>query len=505
MTLSPQEELLYLLHAGADDRTAPDILLRNKYGRAAFDDGLIRFGSCTSSTPSEAQWRLGVAQLGELRERMVRGETAASIERDAYEQIRARLRTLLPISDASHRLIFTPSGTDAETVFVLLLRARFDRDITNILVAPREVGAGSLQAAGGLYFSRHTADGRAVNPGDPVSPHLAGVEVRAVEVRDAAGNARDIEDIDQQVKDWVCEATGRGRLCVIHLVAHGKTGVHAPSLACVEEMSARFPQDLIVLVDAAQGRFSRTGMRRALEAGEAFMTTGSKFFGGPSFSGLLVLPRPLFPDSLATVADGLAAYCNNRHLGVESSNFGVPNPGLLIRWWIALHSIERYYAVPGSFRYALLRHFEAAVPALFSDQQRFAIQTKSVPPYEGSRLLESKQTVFTVTPLRDGHPLRAAEVDRLLDGLGRALPHAQSRSLEEYTALQCRFELGQPVPLDHDRHAVRIAIGGENISRLYEASHHSADPAAFAAQALTHQLEALCRKAKLLLDNPHAY
>lgn len=505
MTLSPQEELLYILHSGADDRTAPDILLRNKYGRPAFDDGLIRFGSCTSSTPSEAQWRLGVARLAELHERMARGETPEAIERDAYEQIRSRLRTLLPIPDESHRLIFTPSGTDAETVFVLLLRARFGRDITNILVAPREIGAGSLQAAGGRYFSGHTADGRSVTPGDPVSPALAGIEVQAVEVRDKAGNARDIEDIDRQVKDRVNEATGRGRLCVIHLVAHGKTGVHAPSLACVEELGARIPNDLVVLVDAAQGRFSRTGMRRALDAGEVFMTTGSKFFGGPSFSGLLVLPRTLFPDALETVADGLAAYCNSRHLGVEGRDFGAPNPGLLIRWWIALHSIERYYAVPGAFRYALLRHFETAVPAIFSNQARFAIQTKSVPPYEGTRLLESKQTVFTVTPLREGHPLHEAEVRRLLDLLGRSLPHAESRSLEEYTALQCRFELGQPVPLGQGRHAVRIAIGGENISRLYDASHHVADSTAAAMQTLSRQLEALCRKLNLLLENLDAY
>ena len=260
-----------------------------------------------------------------------------------------------------------------------------------------------------------------------------------------------------------------------------------------------------MLAARAQGRFSRHGMQRALDAGELFMTTGSKFFGGPSFSGLLVLPRTLVPDSLETVADGLAAYCNSRHLGVDGSDFGVPNPGLLIRWWIALHSIERYYAVPGDFRYALLRHFETTVPAIFSDRKRFAIRTKSVPPYEGTRLLESKQTVFTVTPLRDGHPLREAEVHRLLDRLGRSLPHAGSPSLEEYTALQCRFELGQPVPLGHGRHAVRIAIGGENISQLYDASHHAADSAAAAMQTLSRQLEALCRKLNLLLENLDAY
>ena len=92
MTLSPQEELLHLLHSGADDRTAPDILLRNRYGRAAFDDGLIRFGSCTSSTPSEAQWRFCVDRLVELRDRTLRGESLQSIEHEVYERIRARLR-----------------------------------------------------------------------------------------------------------------------------------------------------------------------------------------------------------------------------------------------------------------------------------------------------------------------------------------------------------------------------------------------------------------------------
>ena len=67
-------------------------------------------------------------------------------------------------------------------------------------------------------------------------------------------------DLDAEVEALVDDHIGRGRQVLLHVVAHSKTGLHAPSLEAVNRLRARYGDRVLVVVDAAQGRFSRRGL-----------------------------------------------------------------------------------------------------------------------------------------------------------------------------------------------------------------------------------------------------
>ena len=47
---------------------------------------------------------------------------------------------------------------------------------------------------------------------------------------------------------------------------------------------------MAVILDAAQGRLSRRSIKAALELDYMVLIIGSKFYGGPTFSGALLVP-----------------------------------------------------------------------------------------------------------------------------------------------------------------------------------------------------------------------
>ncbi len=263
-------------------------------------------------------------------------------------------------------------------------------------------------------------------------------------------------------------------LVLLHLVAHSKTGVHAPSLTCIERLR-RTSEDVAVVIDAAQGRFSRRGLREALQNDYLVMITGSKFYGGPPFSGALLVPPRFRPSQrgIRELPDGFRAYFSATEMPetwreIRQSLPNEPNVGLLLRWSAALVEMEAYYQVPSDVRLKVLRFFEAETPKILGGSSAIRMLPVFPPLYDDSshRLLESKTTVFGfwVTPPGASQPLGKAELKKLHFNLAADCSASCDESERDVASRQ--FHIGQPVDLGQSGFILRIALGGELIARV---------------------------------------
>jgi hypothetical protein len=372
-------------------------------------------------------------------------------------------------------IALAPSGTDVELLALALAAGATDRAIMNVVVGPSEVGSGTRLAAACCHYDGLTPSGLAVRIGEPVDAELASrVDVRTVELRTAAGEMLNESEIDAAVIELFVEANDADAITFLHVVAHSKTGVHAPSLSCVERLR-KASDDVVVVVDAAQGRFSRRGLRDVLQKDYLVMFTGSKFYGGPPFSGALLVPSKYRPKNrnIARFPDGFRAYFTAAEMpqawsGIRRALPDEPNLGAVLRWAAALAEIEAYYNVPDSARLRVLRSFESAVPQVFRSGNNIRLLPVFPPVYDdmADRLLESKTTVFGfwVTPPGARQPLGKAELKRMQADLATDMslvhPHLNPQIMSR------TYHVGQPVDLGLAGHVLRVALGGELITRV---------------------------------------
>jgi hypothetical protein len=465
---SPLEKLLI---SGGDTRLEIDSKTgRNRYECCPRPCAAVPFGSCTSSTVSAR----GYAAAHQAH-RLICGSPDSRLAANGLaELVRQRLRELLTLPDDVD-IALAPSGTDVELLALALAAGTVDRPIVNIVVGPREVGSGTPQAAACCHYDRLTPSGLSVNIGEPVDAILAGrVDVRTVELRTAGGDMLNESEIDASVIELLVEASDADAITLLHIVAHSKTGVHAPSLSCVERMR-KTSDDVVVVVDAAQGRFSRRGLRDVLQKDYLVMFTGSKFYGGPPFSGALLVPAKYRPmnRNVSQLPQGFGDYFTAAEMPQTWSDIrrtlpDEPNLGAVLRWAAALAEIEAYYDVPDSARLRVLRYFESAVPELLGGGGIIRLLPVFPPVYDdmAERLLESKTTVFGffVTPPGAQQPLGKAELKQMHADLATDMSLAHPKLNPQI--MSRTYHVGQPVDLGLAGYVLRVALGGELITRV---------------------------------------
>ncbi len=388
--------------------------------------------------------------------------------------VRRRLKELLTLPDGVD-IALVPSGTDVEMLALALAAGSSGRPVVNILVGPGEVGSGTPQAAACCHYDELAPSGARVLGGTPVDPVLASlVDVRTVDLRTANGEMHSESEIDAAVIELFVEASEADAIILLHIVAHSKTGVHAPSLGCAERLR-KISNDVVVVVDAAQGRFSRRGLREVLQNDYLVMFTGSKFYGGPPFSGALLVPSKFRPANrgLSKFPDGFSDYFSaaempetwlevRQHLPQEA------NVGAILRWTAALAEIEAYYKVPSNARLRVLRFFEAEAPRILGGSEVIRLLPIFPPVYDDTaeRLLESKTTVFGfwVTPQGAQRPLGKADLKWMHAEL---TTDCSTKYAGMHPAIMQReYHLGQPVDLGPGGSVLRVALGGELITRV---------------------------------------
>lgn len=465
-----------ILASGGDSRQQVDPATgRNKYGCSYQPDpDLIAFGSCTASTISETGWAAAERVHSWLRS-VGKPHLDHAID-DLHETVRQRVLSLLvdrSVQDVD--IMLTPSGTDAELVVLALFGGDDSVPIENIVVGPAEVGSGTSLAAAGVQFDALLPSGVAGEVGRPVDDELATrTTVRHVLMRSDLGEERSATDLDEEVRSLTEDALLRNARVLIHVVAHSKTGVHAPTLQMVDELASCHPDRVGVVIDAAQGRFSRRGLNESLRRGRVVILTGSKFFGGPPFAGALLIPPGWSPAArgVTHLPTGFGNYFSSAQppqhwSSIRSALPPSANVGLLLRWHAALEEMSNYYAVPSRLRLEVLRQFESMVPAACARSSN--IEIHAVPPLhtedQANRLLESKTTVFPFFVFTKGRRMTHEELSVLYRLMRIDLTTLTGDDHPE--ALRRRVLIGQPVRLTRgsDGPAVlRVAISGTQIT-----------------------------------------
>lgn len=464
-------QLERLLCSGGDTRLDLEpATQRNRYASSPHPCPAVPFGSCTSSTVSTRGYAAAWAAAQELQH----AENPSAAAEERFGAVRRRLRELLTLPDEVE-VAFAPSGTDVELLALALAAGNSNRPIVNILVGAKEVGSGTPLAAAGKHYDCRTPSGLPVVVGQDIDTALAGrITLKTVDLRSPRGDMLCESEIDAAAIEICIEAFEADAIVLLHVVAHSKTGVHAPSLSCVERLRS-ISDDLVIVVDAAQGRFSRRGLRDALKNNYLVLFTGSKFYGGPPFSGAILVPPRFHPSECGITAlpAGFRDYFTAAEMpeswdGIRDSLPAEANVGLLLRWCAAVAEMGAYYQVPSDLRLQVLRFFETETPRILGASKMIRMMPVFPPLYDDSshRLLESKTTVFGfwVTPPGARGPMGKEELKRLQFELAEDV--SADTSAPERRVLSHRFHIGQPVDLGHAGFVLRVALGGELITRV---------------------------------------
>ena len=356
-----------VMASGGDSRIQLNpITGRNYYGTKTIPvDGEISFSSTTSSNISER----GFARARRSLERLFGGPAQAqSSPLVWFNDIRNELVSRYGIPGVE--AILSASGTDAELIAACLFAGLSDRPITNIYAAPDEIGKGVPAAASGRHFSTMTALGEDITGGGSVEGIAPGsIQTRAIPLRDQSGARLATERIDIEVASAVEQELSRGRNVVLQVLDCSKTGLAGVSRNTARQLAAAAPERIRTLVDACQLRSPAAQLRNDLVDGFCVIVTGSKFIGGPAFSGALLLPGNLVEriSKGISLAAGLSDYTAaldwpdalRECCGIAFHTS--MNIGLGLRWYAALQAIEDIAGISVARQAEIQQHFAGVV------------------------------------------------------------------------------------------------------------------------------------------------
>jgi len=394
-----------LLREGGDARLTLDPKTkRDRYGTAAEPRPALRFGSCTASAVTVrgylAAERSRLRMLADAPRMGMEATLAAAT--DFVEQEILRFFAAENLAQC----VLAPSGTDAIALGTRLLAAPLGRAPAKvIMMAEEETGSHVPKAV------------RAV---------VTSAELHHIPLRSPDGMPREPGKVAEDCADLIGPGS---EPILLHLIDCSKTGLTAPLPKDAAALQASFA-GLEVMVDACQGRLSVSALHDYLARGWPVALTGSKFFGGPPFSGALLIPRarPFRPEWRAPAS-----------------------AGLLCRWAAALAEMNCFRAISQAA-------FAAKLQGLRSTLRGYAAAHPGItllPTYgQDGETSDWGQTIFTLALRHPLHPERFLGKEILYaiyqamgeDGLGR----------QNHAFPAC--EIGQPV-MAGAVPALRIAFG----------------------------------------------
>lgn len=428
-----------LMTTGGDARLLLDPATGlNRYFSAPRPSKVLAYASSTSNDISSEAFERAKALLAELGSEPTPGDY-----RDRLEAMRRRIRRAYSVGDEVE-IVFAPSGTDLEYVALACAAGKSEAGIHNILLGADEVGSGCIHSAHGLYFAESTALGVATRPGDPV-PGLGATHVEMIDipVRDDRGRPRPSAEIAARMDEAIKGAEAARRHALVHVVHGSKTGLILPSLADIDRLHETHGGAIGFVVDACQARITSPAIADYLARESIVFVTGSKFMGGPPFSGFALVPAAMAREA-APLPEGLATIFRRGEwpAGWPGAEIlpDTSNIGLLLRLEASLFELERFQALTLDEVSRVILAFHAAV-------RSHVIETtpaRRVAPYPPGDREEA-----------DTHPIEMrtlSTLDLSLYGDGAATFEDSTRWHKAMTALGVR--LGQPVK------CVKLADGG---------------------------------------------
>ena len=498
-----------LLSAGGDPRlTINPASGLNEYGCQPFPcPDTLSFSSSTASSISQRAYD----RARDARDALMQSAIAVGIEAafDArLEAMRDELKACLGLSRTRADVVFSPSGTDSQLQALFLTRALLGPALTTVIVAADQTGSGTTHTARGYHFSAATASGNRVRKGEPIAGLAQSVDSVALRLFDQAGEVRPQAASDSQVFGAVERSVANGSNVLLQVMDSSKFGWRAPSDRCLDEIAARWPGRVQVVVDACQMRLGRARLRKYLDRGYMVLITGSKFFTGPPFSGALLVPSALAGDIDATtdIASGLLEYNGRSDWPGNWPNLRSRFPirinfGQWLRWEAALEEIGAYYRVPDKFRLMALTTFGEGVERIIASSPSLRLlPPQQRPDHTGADDEELAQRTIFPFVIRHGSGVRSLEDCRALyRALARGAENAASAEDHPQNAAKPCL-IGQPVALGcdqkHPTAALRISASARLVSEAWSDDEDVAR--ANLQRALDHVGSAVAKLEKLL-------
>jgi hypothetical protein len=493
-----------LLSCGGDPRLALDPVSRlNDYGCGPSPlPHTLGFASSTASTISER----GYERAGLAREELMRSAIAVGLEEaleTRIEDMREELKSYLSLPSKAVDVVFSPSGTDSQLHALALAHSLLGGGLKTIVVGADQSGSGISYTARGRHFNRFTASGAIVRK-DTAIEGLVG-EAIALPLADAS-ELKLRGDADAAVLAAVQTAVAEGAGVLLQIMDASKLGWRAPSQACLDEIARRWPDKVVVAVDACQARLSRRRLRNYLDRGYMVLLTGSKFFGGPAFSGALLVPSvlSLAPQRGDGIAPGLADYASRsdwpqRWTALRSRFESRPNLGQWLRWEAALEEIKGYYAIPDAWRAMALREYRGGIEDLIALSPSLQLVGREA----GAAAMDeefAEATIFPFTLSRHGRALSLHECRELYSVLAQDLSRVIDVGEADRDIIAQRCLIGQPVRIErpglHPIAVLRLCVGARQVTDTWSAD------AATARQNLQRELDLIAEivaKIELLL------
>jgi hypothetical protein len=393
--LSPDEaRAASLMTSGGDAR----IVLtperhQNRYYSAPYPQDVLAYASSTANDISPDAFAR-ISGFGEQ-------DYAAGLE-----ALRRRIRAAYSVP-GNVAIVFAPSGTDLDFVAHAGVPDRAEGQ-HNVLLGADEVGSGCIHSAHGRYFANETALGVSVKPGEPVPGLGERVSIEDVPVRDALGHAFTSACIRDRIEQGIEHDPKAHTL--VHVVHGSKTGLILPLLEDIDDLIARHGERMTLVVDACQARITSAAIADYLKRDAIVFVTGSKFMGGPPFSGFALVPAalasgaPALPHGLSDVfrrAEWPAGWPGAEALADSA------NPGLLLRLEASIFELERFQQLPLDRVTRVILAFHAAVRTAMVDR----LGGRRMAPYppghraEGDAHPIEMRTLSTIDlSQRPGHP-----------------------------------------------------------------------------------------------------
>ncbi|TFV30734.1 hypothetical protein E4K66_33805 [Bradyrhizobium frederickii] len=465
-----------LLVSGGDPRLALDAGDRlNVYGCAAAPEPEIwNFASSTASTISQAAYDRVALAREELMHKCLFDEVEVAFD-SRCEDMRNELRGHLQLPPRVE-IVFSPSGTDSQLHALFLARAVLGAPPVTIVVGADQTGSGTIHTARGHHFSSMTASGLAVRKDGAVAG-LAGASL-ALPLLEPGPAIVMRGDADAAVLRAVEATIAQGAPVLLQIMDASKLGWRAPSAACLDEIARRWPRKVQIVVDACQARLGRRRLRSYLDRGYMVLISGSKFFGGPAFSGALLVPKGLSRslDRIEGIAPGIFDYAGRcdwpmAWTMLRSRFERRPNFGQWLRWEAALAEIGGYYAVPGAFRAKMLAELAAGIDSMIA----LSPSLRSVPTATNTVDADDEEfaqtTIFPFMLLRGGKPVSTAETNAIHQALARDMSEAFSGTAADRQVAAQRCLIGQPVRLERQDAApqavLRLCVGARLVTEAW--------------------------------------
>jgi hypothetical protein len=445
----------------------------------------LSFASSTATSISLRAYQ----RAGHAREALMRSAISVGIDAafDArVEAMRDELRNHLGLANAD--IVFSPSGTDSQLHALFLARALLGPALTTVIVAADQTGSGTAYTSRGCHFSAATAQGSPVQKSEPVAGLAHSVTSVAVGLLDENGDCRPPAETDSQVLAAIETSIASGTSVLLQIMDSSKLGWRAPSDQCLDEISARWPGRVQVVVDACQMRLGRPRLKQYLDRGYLVLVTGSKFFTGPPFSGALLVPAALAGtiDAISEIAPGMLEYSSRSDWPMQwhglRSRFPIrANFGQWLRWEAALEEIRAYHDVPDEFRRMALTAFGDGVERIIASSPWLRLLPPQPRPADGG--IDEELAERTIFPFVIGTHDRALSLDdcrKIYRALARdardsATAEAHGRDAE-IVAMPCL--IGQPVALSqrgpHPIAALRICAGARLVTETWSSDAQTA-------------------------------